>query len=177
MPKLCVSAIRPFEEQAASLIFDCSVEHFLERRIRLFCHLPETQVRCRTDTDSCGHTILYTLMYSEVQWKMWRRILTSNFRPLFASRPSRVIHTSSSCDVVAGVSPARNHKEWLQPARLPLQLHDEVRQALRFREEMHALVQKNLHAGASRALSERSKTRQAISRVTDGKHSRNSSSV
>jgi hypothetical protein len=41
----------------------------------------------------------------------------------------------------------------------------------------HALVQKNLHAGASRALSERSKTRQAISRVTDGKHSRNSSSV
>ena len=39
----------------------------------------------------------------------------------------------------------------------------------------HALVQQDSHAdaGASRADSERSRTRRAISRVTDGKHSRN----
>jgi hypothetical protein len=40
-----------------------------------------------------------------------------------------------------------------------------------------ALVQKNSHTvGDSKADSDRSKTRQAITRVTDGKHSRNSSS-
>ena len=43
----------------------------------------------------------------------------------------------------------------------------------------HALVQQDSHAGvgASKAVSDRSKTLQAISRVTNGKHSRNSSSV
>lgn len=41
----------------------------------------------------------------------------------------------------------------------------------------HAFVQQDVHAGASSADSERSKTAQAMARVTDGKHSRNSSSV
>jgi hypothetical protein len=98
--------------------------------------LPETQVRCRTDTDSCGHTILYTLMYSEVQWKMWRRILTSNFRPLFASTPSRVIHTSSSCDVVA--EPSRSDSPPQAACRLqpfaghysPITCHSRARASL-----------------------------------------------
>ena len=43
----------------------------------------------------------------------------------------------------------------------------------------HALVQQDVHVGvgASKADSERSRSLQAISRVTDGKHSRNSSKV
>ena len=40
-----------------------------------------------------------------------------------------------------------------------------------------ALVQQDSHTGASSIASERSKTRRAISRLTDGKHSRNSSNV
>ena len=40
-----------------------------------------------------------------------------------------------------------------------------------------ALVQQDSHAGASNTASERSKTCRAISRVTDGKHSRNSSKL
>lgn len=42
-----------------------------------------------------------------------------------------------------------------------------------------AFIQQDSHAeaGVSNATSEHSRTRQAISRVTDGKHSRNSSSV
>src|SRR5881394_2659869 len=38
-----------------------------------------------------------------------------------------------------------------------------------------SFVQSDPHAGASSTASERSRTRHAISRVTDGKHSRNSS--
>ena len=41
----------------------------------------------------------------------------------------------------------------------------------------HTFVQQDVHAGASSADSERSRTAQAIARVTDGKHSINSSSV
>ena len=41
----------------------------------------------------------------------------------------------------------------------------------------HVFVLQDVHAGASSADSERSKTAQAMARVTDGKHSRNSSSV
>ena len=40
----------------------------------------------------------------------------------------------------------------------------------------NTLIQKYLHAGASSDCSDRSRIRHAISRVTDGKHSRNSSS-
>jgi len=42
----------------------------------------------------------------------------------------------------------------------------------------HTLIPQDSHAatGSSKASSERSKIRRAISRVTDGKHSRNSSS-
>jgi hypothetical protein len=66
LPKFRVRLVGLLKEQAAPLVFNRSIEHFLERPVGLFRHLREAPVRCGTDTDCCCHTNVYAPPYAQL---------------------------------------------------------------------------------------------------------------
>src|SRR6266446_10331888 len=89
LPKFRVRLVGLLKEQAAPLVFNRSIEHFLERTVSLFRHLREAPVRCGTDADCCCHTNVYTPPYAQLS--------TNKKPPIQSSRGG----TRAACDLAA----------------------------------------------------------------------------
>jgi hypothetical protein len=78
LPKFRVRLVGLLKEQPAPLVFNRSIEHFLERTVGLFRHLREAPVRCGTDADCWCHTNVYAPPYAQ---------LSTNKKQLIVNRP------------------------------------------------------------------------------------------